>query len=81
MSGISYSHRQHDEWLAWRSFCHHFTELTGVDINHDRSQPMVDAAKRWAEELVLLRKEHPISPEALLQMREAAPFHPNTETI
>lgn len=79
MSGLSYTPTQHDEWLAWRSFCCHFEELTGMDINHDRFTPMVEAIKRWGEELVLLRREHPISPEALFQQREAAPFHKDTE--
>ena len=65
--------------MSWRSFCKHFQDATGVDINHDRCKPMVDAIKRWGEELVELRKEHPIALHVLNEMRDDSPFHPNTE--
>jgi len=74
---IGQSPSQHLEWMSWRSFCKHFDEVTGMDINHDRCNPMVDAIKRWGEELVELRKEHPIALDVLNRMREDAPINPN----
>jgi len=41
---------------------------------------MVDAAKRWGEELVLLRNEYPLPLDHLAEIRRIAPIHRGIES-
>lgn len=47
------------EWKAWRTWCDEFRRTTGADINETRFGLMVNAIKRWGEELVALREADP----------------------
>ena len=75
MKEAALSPAQNMEWMAWRLFCKRFFETTGIDIDHERCNGMVDAIKLWGEELVELRREHPLPLETLNRMRRESPLH------
>ena len=70
------------EWRAWRSFCHYFEEVTGIHPNDEKARPVIEAVKRWGEELAELRRvdtnpRHAAA--ALKDARENCPLHEKTE--
>jgi hypothetical protein len=71
--------QQHLEWMAWRSFCANFDEATGADINEPEFHAMVDAVRRWGEELTLLRNDYPLPVAQLAEVRRIAPIHRSLE--
>jgi hypothetical protein len=62
------------EWESWRSWCNHFNRILDTDINDSKYKEMVDAIRRWGEELVELRKDHPLPEDQLEYMRKCAPI-------
>jgi hypothetical protein len=71
--------QQQTEWVAWRSFCSHFEDATGRDINDPEMQKVVHALHRWGEELVLLRDSYPLPENHLAEIRRLAPIHRRIE--
>jgi hypothetical protein len=70
--------QMHREWRAWRAVCNELKNF-GIDVNAKRCDPLVNAVKRWGEELVALRsKQDPATVARVLEETRAAyPELPN----
>jgi hypothetical protein len=64
------------EWRTWRGLCGELEKL-GIDVNS--SDPLVNAIKRWGEELVALRSRQDAETvsRVLEEARAAYPNLPN----
>lgn len=43
------------EWQAWQDWHKEFTRVTGIDINHERCNKLVELTRQWGDTLVALR--------------------------
>lgn len=52
---LEYLKETDDEWEAWQVFHKSFGKISGLNINDEKCDEFVVAAKRWGEQLALLR--------------------------